>query len=286
MGFYPQPNTWQCGPFALKHALAILGQFVDEKAISRKAKTTRGGTDEKMLRRAAKAFKCKLIEVRLVDENAAYRRLTSYLERGLPCLICINQWEHWVTLVGYKARSKRFVVLDSEKEPVVRLPAWTELKRRWAYTEYLKSGEKKQYYDLYILKPNFRVRTKADFSLDRARVLRLPSNHSLSQFFDDYVSDMLNIAHPRSTREDASPQISMAEFLRRHRKMLVETISYWHGSVSHARLNKILDNMQFVAETYGLVIREMEEKDTIASFAALLMTWAVSHDPVEEIYGE
>jgi hypothetical protein len=30
----------------------------------------------------------------------------------------------------------------------------------------------------------------------------------------------------------------------------------------------------------------MEEKDTIASFAALLMTWAVSHDPVEEIYGE
>ena len=286
MGFYPQPNTWQCGPFALKHALAILGQFVDEKAISRKARTTRGGTDEKMLSRAAKAFKSKLIEVRLVDEDAAYRRVTSYLDKGLPCLMCINQWGHWVTIVGYNSRSKRFVVLDSEKDPVVRLPAWTELKRRWAYTEYLPTGEKKQYYDLYVVKPNFRVRTKADFSLARGKYLRQASNHSLSEHFDEYVTDMLNIARPRSNREDATPHISIAEFLRRHRKMLVETVSYWHGKVSHAQLNKILSNMQFVAETYGLVVRDAEERETIASFAALLMTWAISHDPVdEEIYG-
>ena len=67
--------------------------------------------------------------------------------------------------------------------------------------------------------------------------------------------------------------------------MLIETVSYWHGAVSHAQLRKVLDNMQFVAETYGLVVREVEEKPTIASFAALLMTWATSHDPVEEIYG-
>ncbi len=286
MGFYPQPNTWQCGPFALKHGLAILGQFVDEKAISRKAKTTRGGTDEKMLSRAAKAFKTKLIEFRLVDEDAAYRRLTQYLEKGLPCLICINQWGHWVTIVGFNSRSKQFVVLDSEKDPVVRLPKWGELKRRWVYTEYTSSGEKKQYFDLYVLKPLFRVRTKANFSLARAQFLRRPSNHTLAEHFDEYVSDMLNIAKPRSNREDASPQLSMAEFLRRHRKMLIDTVAYWHGNVTHSQIGKVLTNMQYVAETYGLVVPEEDERETIAGFTALLMTWAISHDPVEgEIYG-
>ncbi len=285
MGFYPQPNTWQCGPFALKHALAILGRFVDEKAITKKAKTTRGGTDEKMLGRAAKSFKCHMMEFRLVDEDAAYRRITQYLDKGLPCMICINQWGHWVTIVGFNSRTKRFVVLDSEKDPVVRLPAWGELKRRWVYTEYLKTGEKKQYYDLYVVKPTFRIRTKANFSLARAQFLRRASNHTLAEHFDEYVTDMLNIARPRSNREDASPQLSMAEFLRRHRKMLIETVGYWHGKVSHAQLNKILDNMQFVAETYGLAVREEEERETIASFSALLMTWAISHDPIEEIYG-
>ena len=28
-GFYPQPNEWTCGPFALKHALLALGRMVD-----------------------------------------------------------------------------------------------------------------------------------------------------------------------------------------------------------------------------------------------------------------
>ncbi len=286
MSFYPQPNTWQCGPFALKHALAIVGRFVDERTISKAARTTRGGTDEKMLRRAAKRFNAHLIEIRRFSDEAAYRSLTKYLDQGLPCLICINQWAHWVTIVGYNARSKRFVVLDSEKDPVVRLPSWTELKRRWVYTEHLRDGSQKTYYDLYPVKPLFRTQTKANFSMQRAKVLRRPGNTTLAKHFDQYVSDMLAIAHPRSSRYDASPTISMAEFLRRHGKMLIETVCFWHGKVTQAQLKKILSNMQYVAETYGLVIREDEERATIASLSALLMTWAASHDPVEEIYGE
>jgi hypothetical protein len=44
--------------------------------------------------------------------------------------------------------------------------------------------------------------------------------------------------------------------------------------------------MRFVAETYGLVIRQEDEKRTIASFAALLMAWATTHEPLEEaLYG-
>ena len=32
MSFYPQPNKYQCGPFALKYALAMVGVFKDELA--------------------------------------------------------------------------------------------------------------------------------------------------------------------------------------------------------------------------------------------------------------
>ena len=47
MGIYPQPNLWQCGPFALKHALVALGILRDEKDISRLAGTHWWhGTDE------------------------------------------------------------------------------------------------------------------------------------------------------------------------------------------------------------------------------------------------
>jgi hypothetical protein len=286
MGFYPQPNTWQCGPFALKHALAILGRFVDEKALSKAAKTTRGGTDERMLSRAAKHFDCKLVEIRRFDEAVAFRGLTSYLLKGTPCLICINQWGHWVTLVGFDPKTSRFVLLDSEKDPVVRIPAWSELKRRWAYNEYDREGKHIQYFDFYPLRPKFRVRTKANFSLKRAQFLRRPGNVSFVNHFDEYVTDMLDIARPRTKRGSSGSTISMAEFLRRHRRMLVETVSYWHGFTSEAQLRRVLSNMQFVAETYGLVVRQDEEKHTIAAISALLMTWATSHAPTVALYGE
>ncbi|MEO6939721.1 MAG: hypothetical protein ABI444_06235, partial [Candidatus Kapaibacterium sp.] len=162
---------------------------------------------------------------------------------------------------------------------------WAELKRRWAYNEYDKDGKLKHYYDLYPLRPNFRVQTKADFSLQRAQFLRRPGNAPFIKHFDEYVTDMLDIARPRSTHGDVST-ISMAEFLRRHGKMLIETVSYWHGIVSNAQLKKVLSNMQFVAETYGLVVRQDEEKRTIAAIGVLLTTWATSHDPLTALYGE
>jgi hypothetical protein len=287
VGFYPQSNKWQCGPFALKHALAIVGRFVDEDALTKVARTTKDGTDERMLTRAASHSECELIEIRKHDEDAAHRALTTALGKGKPCLICINQWGHWVTIVGHDSRRQRFVVIDSEKNPVVRIPAWSELKRRWVYNEYDRDGKLQQFYDLYVLKPRFRVQTKANFSLKRAQFLRRSGNSSFIKHFDEYVSDLVNIARPGSTRSGGSEAISMAEFLRRHRKMLLETIQYWHGQTTEAKLRRVLSNMRFVAETYGLVIRQAEEKRTIAAFAALLMTWATTHEPLEEaLYGE
>ncbi|HET6401168.1 MAG TPA: hypothetical protein VFH95_07185 [Candidatus Kapabacteria bacterium] len=286
MGFYPQNNRWQCGPFALKHALAIVGHFVDEGSITRAARTTKEGTDEKMLRRAAERFDSRLIEVRRFTEAAAFKALKAALTKGSPCMICINQWGHWVTIVGFDAKSERFVVIDSEKDPVVRIPAWSELKRRWVFNEYDREGKLKQFYDLYVLKPRFRVHSKANFSIKRAQFLRRAGNATFVKHFDEYVSDLLNIAKPTPSRDGSAAVISMAEFLRRHRKMLLDTVRYWHGQTTDAKLRRVLDNMRFVAETYGLVIRQEDEKRTIASFAALLMAWATTHEPLEEaLYG-
>jgi hypothetical protein len=285
MGFYPQSNKWQCGPFALKHALAIVGQFVDERSITKAAKSTRSGTDEKMLGRAASRFECDLVEVRKFEDASAFKALTKALTKGRPCLICINQWGHWVTIVGFDAKSKRFVVIDSEKDPVVRIAAWNELKRRWAFADEGKDGSPVAFYDLYVLKPRFRVQTKADFSLKRAQYLRRVSNASFVKHFDEYVSDMLHIASPSIHARAGT--VSMAEFLRRHRKMLLDTVRYWDELATEAQLKRVLRNMQFVAETYGLVIRPDQQRRAIASFAALLMTWATTHMPLEHVlYGE
>jgi hypothetical protein len=123
MGLYPQPNKWQCGPFALKYALIMLGRIVDENRISHIAGTHWWtGTDEIKLARAAKVCDCEMKVIRRKDSLRAKRELVRSLKKGYPALLCVDGWNHWITVVGMER--DKFISIDSRKAPVVCVDTW------------------------------------------------------------------------------------------------------------------------------------------------------------------
>lgn len=284
MGLYPQPNKWQCGPFALKHALIMLGKFVKEKKVSEIAGTTWwAGTDEIQLARAARAYECKMHVVREKNSLHAKRELLLTLKRGRPALLCVDGWGHWITVVG--AEKGRFIYLDSSKAPVVCVATWKQLKRRWVYKE-VDEGDPtvtETLYDLHPVLPRFRAKTKARFSLERARYLRRAENHTFATHWDEYFDDLTQLCVPRTPL--SQKVFPMGELLRRHGKMIETQVAYWHGAVKREQVAKILKNMKFVADTYDLVVRKADEKHAIAALSANLALWAASKYGVDEMYG-
>src|SRR3989304_3926838 len=132
MGLYDQPNSWQCGPFALKHGLLAHGVFVHEEDITKVAGTTEAdGTDDRQLMRAALAFGGVLQCRRYRTVFGARRALAPLLAAEIPVLLCVDQWDHWVTAVS--ADAEHVVVLDSHYDTVVRLGPWAPVVRRIAY---------------------------------------------------------------------------------------------------------------------------------------------------------
>ena len=284
MGIYPQPNLWQCGPFALKHALVVLGVLKDERALSRVAGTHWWhGTDELQLARAAQAFDCDLLTIRRADAERARRELVRYLRRGLPVLLCVEEWGHWITVVKYD--QSRFILLDSREPKVLAIASWTQLRRSWGFHEIDAEGEYtgRVLYDLHPVVPRFRPRTQAQFSLARARLLRRPSKRHLGELWDEYLGDLLILCRTRSTR--ATRVFSLGEFFRRHGEMILEQVDYWHGSVDRKAAREILDNLHFVADTYGLVIHAEQEKRTIAGITSILALWSAGEFGVTTVYG-
>jgi hypothetical protein len=279
MGLYPQPNKWTCGPFALKHGLVMLGVFVDEKEITRIAGTHWWtGTDEIKLGRAAKAYECQLTYARRKSPERAKRELLHYLRKGYPVLLCVDRWSHWITVVN--AERGKFVGLDSERHPVVWIYTWNELKNRWAYRTVDKDDRESVEYlfDLHVLVPKFRVRTKAKFSIARARYLRRPENRFFARQWDEYFENLLRICRPKTPLSEMF--ISVGEFLRRHGDMVVSEILHWNGEgpsglispmAMKSYLRKTLKNLQFVADTYDLIIPSEDEKRAIAAVTAHLM---------------
>ncbi len=282
MGFDTQPNLWQCGPYALMHALISLGVLVSAKEISRIAGTDASGTDEFQLAKAAKEFNCRLRTMRYSDPDRARRALVRQLRRGIPCLLCIHQWRHWVAVV--KEERGRFILLDSEERAVLTIVTYEELSRLWVYRqkdEVRKNGED-TLYDLHPLVPRFRVLLRGRFSISRARFLRRPENRELARRWEEYLEDLLVLCTPAS-RTDADV-ISLGEFLRRHGGMIIDQVAFWHGAIARAQAEKVLRNMRFVAATHGLVIPADDVAHVIAGLTAILTLWAGGKYGVSRFY--
>jgi len=285
MGFTPQPNLWQCGPFALKHALIMLGISVDEREISRIAGTNKwSGTDERQLARAARKFGCELLMGRENKPDEARRELKLYLRQGIPCLVCAYDWNHWVTVV--REEKDAFIALDSREDAVLKIYSWGQFRKCWAY--HRRDGREQKIvetvYDFHPVVPRFRVQTRARFSLKRARYLRRSENRGFARRWDEYLKDLLALCKPRTPL--SSNVISLGEFLRRHEAMIVDQLSFWHGGTERRRAEKILLNMHFVADTYGLIIHEEDEKRAISGITAILSFWACGKYGVNPVYQE
>jgi len=282
-GFYPQPNDWTCGPFALKHALAALGKLVDARHIQAIAKSSWwSGTNEIQLARAAREFDCDLVLERRRDPDQARKMLVKFLREQTPVLLCVDEWTHWITVVRHEER--RFVVIDSEDDPVLNILTWMQLRNRWRYhdTDYDKQ-DPPILYDLLAVQPRTRTTVKADFHVERVKFLRRPENHSLALHWDEYVEDLLEVCRPPSTR--IANTLSMGEFLRRHQELLVSRVIYWHGDIERDMIVRQLRNFRFVSETYDLVIPASATRRAVADLAILLTMWVVAARGLDEMYG-
>lgn len=282
MSFYPQPNEWTCGPFALKHSLIALGKFVSEEALAEVAKTHWwSGTSEIGLARAARLVGCDIEESRHFDDDEARRDLNATLRGKLPVLLCVDDWGHWIAVLSEKGG--RYVIVDSNLDPVLNIISWPQLRDRWCYydTDYSEEHPP-EIYDLMPIVPRGRVKMRADLSVARVKYLRRPANRVLAACWNEYVDDLASICRPRSAAMQRP--LSLAEFLRRHGEMLRGRIRYWHGDVADRDLARLLDHFRFVAEAYGLVIPAASARRALVDFAALLTLWVASRRGVDPFY--
>ena len=282
-GFYPQPNEWTCGPFALKHALIALGKFVDATELASAAKTHWwSGTDEIRLARAAREHECDLVLERRRDPEEARKLLVRLLREQIPVLLCVEEWTHWITIVGYQDR--RFVMIDSTDEPVMSVATWPQIRNKWRYHDFeYDKVQPPVLYDLMAVIPRSRSQAvKADFSVERVKYLRRPENQQLALHWNEYVEDLMAICKPSVRIVEA---LSMAEFLRRHQELLVTRAQYWHGDVARDDIVRLLRNMRFVSETYGLVVPAAATRRALTDLAIVVTLWACAARGVDEMFG-
>jgi hypothetical protein len=237
MGFYDQPNSWQCGPFALKHGLLAYGIFAHEDAIADAAGSTEAhGTDEHQLCRVALEHGCVMQVERFRSAFTARRALTRLLTDHTPVLLCIDQWDHWVTAVG--ADDTHLVVLDSHYDTVVRLEPWEPYLRRIGYLHRpWRWGPRLAWYDLHPLLARGETGMRLALTPERARRL-LEAPAAFRTALDDYARQLTPFAAHNGRRSGA---FALAPWLEANRATLADAIS-----------DETLASLAFTAELFGV----------------------------------
>jgi hypothetical protein len=247
MSFYQQPNGYECGAFALKHGLALLGVFAEERRIANLAGTTTAGTDETQPARAATHYGCELPTVRATDPDAARHALTRELAEGRPVLACVDQWSHWITIGSREGET--FVVADSAESDVLRLMEWDELQQRWGlHTR--EAGREQCLFDLNPLIPRGTAAARATLTGEGVRYL-VDGGRELVRDWSDYAEDLLHLGNTARGREDESTVEPLARLLGRHRQTWLDRVD-GRGPSHREAASIALRRIALVAETYDV----------------------------------
>ena len=67
--------------------------------------------------------------------------------------------------------------------------------------------------------------------------------------------------------------------------LLLTRVVYWHGDINRDEVGRVLRDMRFVSETYGLVIPASMSRRALADLAILVSIWACSQRGVDGMFG-
>ncbi len=134
-----QSLDYSCGPASVINALRCLGIRKTEKQILKVSNTNcKNGTDEKDMIRVLTDLGLRVIKHEQGNLAKAWKWLNNRIKDGNPIIISINNWAHYVTVIG--AIGDRVIIFDPDgkgipgKENGVYVLNKRQLKKKWLHT--------------------------------------------------------------------------------------------------------------------------------------------------------
>lgn len=146
MGMRLQSLKAGCGPAAAANALSALGKTVDQEELARRAKTDADGTTPAGIRRALRWAGHETSEYKGSKGPGPREFLYYCLTHGHPMILCVDDWEHYVT--AYALSADRIFVVDPADGNLILSYLWDELEERWA-----NESKRKPFYAIVLEVP-------------------------------------------------------------------------------------------------------------------------------------
>lgn len=150
-----QTKPYSCGPASVVNALRVYGKKVSERNLIKACGTIPSGPDDGTTEVGIKAGIVEYGFTYSDYEAHSQKSAWDWMEHQLiitkaPVICCVNQWSHWVTVIGKAA--ERIVLIDpsnamiNKKENGIQIMSKKDFLKKW------NCKADKAYYGCAVLK--------------------------------------------------------------------------------------------------------------------------------------
>lgn len=108
-----QEDSWDCGPATAYHLATALDVKCRYRSLIKESGANAvDGTDEQGMIRALRSCGLLVKSFEHNDPDIAWKWLHGVLQSGRPVALCVDNWTHWVAVVG-QLGSDRVTLVDS-----------------------------------------------------------------------------------------------------------------------------------------------------------------------------
>lgn len=129
-----QGKSYWCGVASIANALEVLGIRRSQREVARLCHVSpAAGTNETEMKRALLANGAQVDEHTTTDNAAALSWASNHLVDNGPVILCVDDDEHWVTLIG--TCGSRFIMFDPSRNVGIEVHDWFTLPTRWVNSD-------------------------------------------------------------------------------------------------------------------------------------------------------
>lgn len=271
-----------CGPCSLSACLFVLGTTATQeqlaKAAGRPMRVFAHGIDEEGLRRAASAYGVES-EFLLVEDRRQGRsfatRLRRHLTAGNPAIMLVDDFEHWVAVIGYLKHRHRFIIVDPrDQSSVFRL--WSEqtlIRKGWNIASAPGAGEPDQFFAILLARADGRL-PRWQVSEAWLRMCKRGSDDTAEGMAND-LAEIARLASPGNRGITNGPYL--AELIEEYRELILDSIIHWaqgNGARDRGDLRAFFRDYETVASATGIrVAKGCDRPYLVAQLTALLCSY-------------
>lgn len=249
-----------CGPCSLSACLFILGISATQrqlaKAAGRPVSAFVDGVDEQGLHRAARAFgvTSEFVLIGKRDRGKVFaRRLRKHLRAGNPAILLCRDLQHWVGVIGYLWRQRRFIVVDPKEKNAVFF-RWSEatlLRHAWNRSPEDSDEEPDQYFAILLRLRNGRP-PKWHITESWLRLCERGSADTAENMARD-LAEIAALASPDEKNVEEGP--TLADILTVLEDPILDSITHWasgHEAITRTDLRLFYQDYTTIASSTGI----------------------------------